>query len=49
MRTFLVSPIIKNTFKSYRMSIIQSEFSVGKVKMQSPARAKFRCRVGVRQ
>ncbi len=32
-------PIIQNVYKSYRVS-----FSVGKVKMQPPVRAKFRCR-----
>ncbi len=33
-------PIIQNAYKS---------FSVGKVEMQFPVRAKFRCRVGVGQ
>ncbi len=37
-------PIIQNAYKSYSV-----RFFWGKVEMQSPVRAKFRCRVGVGQ
>ncbi len=37
-------PIIQNAYKSYRVS-----FLGGKVEMQSPVKAKCRCRVGVGQ
>ncbi len=37
-------PIIQNLYKSYRTS-----FLGGELEMQSPVRAKFRCRVGLGQ
>ncbi len=40
------APIIPNIYKSYN-ECKTSEFFWGKVEMQSPVRAKFRCRVGV--
>ncbi len=45
MRTFSVSPIIKNAYKSYRVSFLGG----GSRNAPSPVRAKFRCRVGVGQ
>ncbi len=38
-------PIIQSAYKSYRVSF----FGGGGVEMQSPVKAKFRCRVGVGQ
>ncbi len=38
MRTLPHVPIFQNAYKSYRMSFFE------KAKMQSPVRAKFRCR-----